>query len=265
MKKESIGERVKRLRKALGWNQETLAKRAGLGRSTISKIEAGNRAPETATINALAGALGETINEICFGMEPVMSGQAGLFGSAEIIKRIPESLGKAMQKTFDQSTAQVFLRASQGEPVTGIVAPDGSPGPGIAPCIYCGEEIPGGNPVFCPKCRESAMRVRRKLSKEADEEQKKEEAKAFFRCRGCGSPFVSTEPGICEKCMEPPPEKEKGEKRNEAILSLLPKMEKADLRVGLFVLLYQIMTDDPDAECRRMAIEGAVRIVMEKE
>ncbi len=333
MKKESIGERVKRLRLALGWNQETLARRANLGRSTISKIEAGDRAPETRTVNYLAEALEETPNMIRFGKDAL------------------PSLAEVAQHILDAFAWKMLL----GSSVTGIVAPDGSPGPGRKDrnaqaqlfgkpegeeeqrymCIKCGLPKEGNGPGFCLKClREDESGFREKKER------------AFFPCHHlkCITPFVSTDTGICEKCggkeeerkssekrkippfregdivrlksggpkmtvvlafveegeyeclwftggnkqisqrfregmlvfYEDEQEKEEAQKTNpiadlleeereRTLLLSLPKMEKADLRAGLFALLYQIMTDDPDAECRRMAIEGAIRIAMERE
>jgi len=52
-----LGKRVRKLRKSLGFSQETLASEAGLDRSYIGGIERGERNVSFKTLNALAKAL----------------------------------------------------------------------------------------------------------------------------------------------------------------------------------------------------------------
>ena len=52
-----MGKTVRRIRLAKGDSQVELAKRAGLSREYINKIEAGKYDPPLSTINALAKAL----------------------------------------------------------------------------------------------------------------------------------------------------------------------------------------------------------------
>jgi DNA-binding XRE family transcriptional regulator len=54
---ETIGERVRRLRKAKGWTQVTLAYNADRAPSVVSQVETGKREPELSTIKKLAEAL----------------------------------------------------------------------------------------------------------------------------------------------------------------------------------------------------------------
>jgi transcriptional regulator with XRE-family HTH domain len=52
-----MGKTVRQIRRAKGLSQAELAKRAGLSREYVNKIEAGKYDPPLSTINALAKAL----------------------------------------------------------------------------------------------------------------------------------------------------------------------------------------------------------------
>ena len=60
--RERIGQRIAALRKLAGMSQEQLALRAGLQRTHISRIEAGKYAVTIETIQAIAEALGMTVD-----------------------------------------------------------------------------------------------------------------------------------------------------------------------------------------------------------
>lgn len=62
--RERIGQRIAILRKATGWSQIQLAERAGLQPSHISRIEAGKYAVTFETVQAIAEALGMTVDII---------------------------------------------------------------------------------------------------------------------------------------------------------------------------------------------------------
>ena len=62
--RERIGQRITILRKATGWSQIQLAERAGLQSSHISRIEAGKYAVTLETVQAIAEALGMTVDII---------------------------------------------------------------------------------------------------------------------------------------------------------------------------------------------------------
>ncbi len=62
--RDRIGLRIVALRKLAGLTQEQLSERAGLQRSHISKIEAGKYAVTFETIQAIAEALGMTVDII---------------------------------------------------------------------------------------------------------------------------------------------------------------------------------------------------------
>lgn len=62
--RDRIGLRIMALRKLKEWSQEELARRAGLQRTHISRIEAGKYAVTLETIQAIAEALGMTVDII---------------------------------------------------------------------------------------------------------------------------------------------------------------------------------------------------------
>jgi transcriptional regulator with XRE-family HTH domain len=64
-----LGWRVRQLREAKGWTQESLAGRAGLDRSYIAGIEAGLRNPSTKALAKIARALRVTLSVLFEGVE----------------------------------------------------------------------------------------------------------------------------------------------------------------------------------------------------
>jgi transcriptional regulator with XRE-family HTH domain len=62
--RDRIGQRIAALRKLAGMSQEQLSLRAGLQRTHISRIEAGKYAVTLETIQAIAEALGMTVDII---------------------------------------------------------------------------------------------------------------------------------------------------------------------------------------------------------
>lgn len=60
--RDRIGQRIAQLRKLAGLSQEQLSERAGLQRTHISRIEAGKYAVTLETIQAIAEALGMTVD-----------------------------------------------------------------------------------------------------------------------------------------------------------------------------------------------------------
>ncbi|MBQ1485687.1 MAG: helix-turn-helix transcriptional regulator [Muribaculaceae bacterium] len=70
--RDRIGLRIFQLRTMKEWSQEELARRAGLQRSHVSRIEAGKYAVTLETIQAIAEALGMTVDII----DPRLSGLA---------------------------------------------------------------------------------------------------------------------------------------------------------------------------------------------
>lgn len=62
--RERMGMRIAALRKLAGMSQEQLAAKAGLQRTHISRIEAGKYAVTLETVQAIAEALGMTVDII---------------------------------------------------------------------------------------------------------------------------------------------------------------------------------------------------------
>lgn len=62
--RDRIGSRIYKLRMMKEWSQEELARRAGLQRSHVSRIEAGKYAVTLETIEAIAQALDMTVDII---------------------------------------------------------------------------------------------------------------------------------------------------------------------------------------------------------
>lgn len=70
----ALGERIKELRKARGWNQTDLAARAGLRQGTIANLETGARDnPTQETLDKLARAFDIPIAEL-LGVDPILAG-----------------------------------------------------------------------------------------------------------------------------------------------------------------------------------------------
>ena len=70
--RDRIGLRIYQLRTMKEWSQEELARRAGLQRSHVSRIEAGRYAASIETLEAIAQALEMTVDII----DPRLSGLA---------------------------------------------------------------------------------------------------------------------------------------------------------------------------------------------
>ena len=60
--RDRIGQRIATLRKLAGMSQEQLSERAGLQRTHVSRIEAGKYAVNIETLQAIAEALGMTVD-----------------------------------------------------------------------------------------------------------------------------------------------------------------------------------------------------------
>ncbi len=60
-----VAQNVRRLRNAKGWSQAALGRAAGIAAAHVSMIESGRRAdPQGSVLQALAGALGVTVDEL---------------------------------------------------------------------------------------------------------------------------------------------------------------------------------------------------------
>ncbi len=64
---ERVGARIRKFRMARGWSQATLGARAGLGRVTVARAEAGVQDVGLSTLDALATALQVSLRELLPG------------------------------------------------------------------------------------------------------------------------------------------------------------------------------------------------------
>src|SRR5687768_14542994 len=95
-----IAASVRRLRKSRDWTQEQLAEAAGVSRSTINKIEKGERDHDHSTVQAIARALGVAIGEIT-GETPESSGLShDALLIAEAFEQIVDVEDRAALKRF---------------------------------------------------------------------------------------------------------------------------------------------------------------------
>ena len=84
-----LGERIRRLRKEEGFNQEELAGKADVSRAYISDIERGRRSPAYGVVKRIASALGVTIGELEGESEEEIKAKPSLrkFASKENLSR----------------------------------------------------------------------------------------------------------------------------------------------------------------------------------
>jgi len=101
--RDRIGLRIMALRKLAGLTQEQLSERAGLQRSHIAKIERGKYAVTFETIQAIAEALGMTVDII----DPRLSDLAPLRTLTEpMIGSLGAALNKKVTEVFTPKDAE---------------------------------------------------------------------------------------------------------------------------------------------------------------
>jgi len=118
-----IGEKIIKKRKALGLNQNELAKRAGIAQSTLSNIEKGRQRPQFDTISAICRVLGISILELLtyeekpsrirFFEETFQSGASGEAPEAGMASRL-EDFNRYL---YDLFIAQTRVSDSPVSPV----------------------------------------------------------------------------------------------------------------------------------------------------
>lgn len=64
MPKAGLSKIIRSAREAKGWSRATLSVRAGVGSSTIARIELQNEVPRIGTLKALTKALGLRMSEV---------------------------------------------------------------------------------------------------------------------------------------------------------------------------------------------------------
>ena len=67
--RQTLGKRIRQLRKSAGMTQQALASAADIGRVTLVRIESGEQTPKYKTLSAIAQVLKKTIGEILVGEE----------------------------------------------------------------------------------------------------------------------------------------------------------------------------------------------------
>jgi transcriptional regulator with XRE-family HTH domain len=63
-----VGERIRELRKAKGWNQDDLAQHTGLGRTYISNVERGRKNPSLRSLQIFAAGFKMSVSEFMKGI-----------------------------------------------------------------------------------------------------------------------------------------------------------------------------------------------------
>jgi len=105
---EVVSKRVRSLRERMGWSQSELARRAGIGVSTLSDIESGRSAPRLDTVVALANALGVPLETLLRATENPL----------EVYLRAietPQNLG-ALQQWLERCRRYLQIEALAGKP-----------------------------------------------------------------------------------------------------------------------------------------------------
>ena len=64
---KTIGERVTRARELRGWKKADLARRTGLSKAFVGRLESNERAPDVANAVKIAKALGMTLDALILG------------------------------------------------------------------------------------------------------------------------------------------------------------------------------------------------------
>ena len=65
--RQILGARIRSLREAAGLTQEALARTAGIGRITLVRLENGRNAPKLGTLESIANALEQPIEDLLTG------------------------------------------------------------------------------------------------------------------------------------------------------------------------------------------------------
>lgn len=86
---ETLGDRILRLRRSMGWDQAGLAERTGIKPSQISKYERGQYEPKLATLSRLAAVLGTSADYLITGEEPAALESDHLIALWPALKQLP--------------------------------------------------------------------------------------------------------------------------------------------------------------------------------
>ena len=101
--RERIGGRVATLRKLKGMTQEQLAQAAGLQRTHVNRIEAGKYAVTFETVQAIAEALGMTVDIIDLALQDLAP-----------MKKLTEPMTGSLGTALNKKVTEVFtLKGSE--------------------------------------------------------------------------------------------------------------------------------------------------------
>ena len=89
---EKLGNRIARLRRALGWNQSDLAARVGCKPAQISKYERNAYEPGLSTLSRLAAAFGTSTDYLLTGKEAPHPEPDRLIAIWPALERLPRDL-----------------------------------------------------------------------------------------------------------------------------------------------------------------------------
>lgn len=114
MKTELINDRIKRLRIALGFTQQQLAKAAGVSHVTISQWESADTTPKAKYLAGLAKALRVSIDYLISGIEKDHEPGPDIRGSVPLISWIQAGNWLEMQTGSFESTVHYLHTAKVG-------------------------------------------------------------------------------------------------------------------------------------------------------
>ncbi|HWN43412.1 MAG TPA: helix-turn-helix transcriptional regulator [Thermoanaerobaculia bacterium] len=89
---ERLGDRIARLRRALGWNQSDLAARVGCKLAQISKYERNAYEPRLATLSRMAAVFGTSTDYLITGREAPHLEPDRLIAIWPALERLPRDL-----------------------------------------------------------------------------------------------------------------------------------------------------------------------------
>ena len=89
---ETLGDRIARLRRSLGWKQAELADRVGCKPTQISKFERGAYEPRLATLCRLAAAFGTSTDYLLTGRDATPREPDQLIALWPVLERFPLAL-----------------------------------------------------------------------------------------------------------------------------------------------------------------------------
>jgi transcriptional regulator with XRE-family HTH domain len=127
---ETLGDRIARLRRSLGWNQAELADRVGCKPAQVSKYERGAYEPRLATLSRLAAAFGTSTDYLLTGRETTPRAPDQLIGLWPALERLPLALRNEIAGFLK---TVVYAQALLGLSDVARQRPRGSSGPAHHP------------------------------------------------------------------------------------------------------------------------------------